>query len=75
MDELVRLLSQKVGMSEDMARQTVDTVLDYLKDKLPALPLAYSLHCYGGKRYRCMIIKAYLLMACDRLLAAFKEAA
>jgi hypothetical protein len=36
MDELIKLVSDKVGISEDQARQAVDTVLDYLKDKLPA---------------------------------------
>jgi hypothetical protein len=36
MDELVKLLSDKVGMSEDMAKQAVQVVMGYLKDKLPA---------------------------------------
>ena len=36
MDELVKLVVKKTGISEDLARKAVDTVLDYLKDKLPA---------------------------------------
>jgi hypothetical protein len=36
MDELVKLLVQKTGMSEDMARKAADTVIGYLKQKLPA---------------------------------------
>jgi len=35
MDELVKLVSQKTGLSEDMAKVAVDTVVGYLKDKLP----------------------------------------
>ena len=35
MDELVDLVVKKTGISEEMARKAVDTVLDYLKDKLP----------------------------------------
>jgi hypothetical protein len=35
MDELVKLVSQKTGISEDMARTAVETVIGYLKDKLP----------------------------------------
>ncbi len=36
MDELVKLVTQKTGLSEAQARQAVDTVIGYLKDKLPA---------------------------------------
>jgi hypothetical protein len=35
MDEVVKMVSQKTGLSEDMSRVAVDTVLDYLKDRLP----------------------------------------
>lgn len=35
MDELVKLVSEKTGISEEQARQAVETVVDYLKDKLP----------------------------------------
>jgi hypothetical protein len=35
MDELVKMVSQKTGLSEDMARTAVDTVIGFLKDKLP----------------------------------------
>jgi len=34
-DELVQLVSEKAGVSEDQARQAVDTVVEYLKEKLP----------------------------------------
>jgi len=39
MDELVKLVSQKTGLSEEVARMAVETVLAYLKKKLPA-PIA-----------------------------------
>jgi hypothetical protein len=39
MDELVKLVAQKVGISEDQARQAVTQVVAFLKQKLPA-PIA-----------------------------------
>ena len=36
MEELVKLVSQKVGLPEDKARMAVKTVLGFLKEKLPA---------------------------------------
>ena len=39
MDELVKLVSQKAGITPDQAKQAVITVIDFLKQKLPA-PLA-----------------------------------
>ena len=35
MDELVELVAKKTGISEDVASVAVNTVIDYLKDKLP----------------------------------------
>ena len=35
MDELVKLVADKVGISEAQAKQAVETVLAFLKDKLP----------------------------------------
>jgi hypothetical protein len=39
LDELVKLVSQKTGLSEEMARTAVEMVVGYLKEKLPA-PIA-----------------------------------
>lgn len=39
MDELIKLVSQKTGLPEAQAKVAVETVIGYLKDKLPA-PLA-----------------------------------
>lgn len=39
MDELVKLVSKKTGLSEELSQQAIDVVIDYLKDKLPA-PIA-----------------------------------
>lgn len=39
MDELVKLVSQKAGISPDAAKKAVETVLGFLKQKLPA-PIA-----------------------------------
>jgi uncharacterized protein (DUF2267 family) len=35
MDELIKLVTEKVGISEDQAKQAVETVMGFLKDKLP----------------------------------------
>lgn len=35
MDELVKLVSEKTGISEDQAREAVKIVIGYLKDELP----------------------------------------
>ena len=39
MDELIKLVSQRAGLSEKQAKAAVDAVIGYLKDKLPA-PIA-----------------------------------
>jgi uncharacterized protein (DUF2267 family) len=39
MEELIKKVSEKTGISEDQARTAVTTVLGFLKDKLPA-PIA-----------------------------------
>jgi len=35
MDELIKLVAQKTGLSPDMAKTVVDTVVGFLKTKLP----------------------------------------
>lgn len=35
MDELIKIVSQKTGLPQDKARVAVDTVINYLKQKLP----------------------------------------
>jgi hypothetical protein len=47
MNELVQLLQQKTGLSEEMAQQVADTVVGFLKTKLPA-PLASGLDSLLG---------------------------
>lgn len=42
MEELVNVVSEKTGLSEEMSRQAVEVVLAYLKEKLPA-PIAGQL--------------------------------
>ena len=42
MDEVVKLVSQKTGLSEEMSKVAVETVLDYLKQQLPG-PIAGQL--------------------------------
>lgn len=39
MDELVKLVSKKTGISEAIAKTAVETVLGFLKERLPA-PIA-----------------------------------
>jgi len=36
MDELIKLVSEKTGISEERAKVAVETVVGYLKEKLPA---------------------------------------
>ena len=36
MNELVKLLKEKTGLADDQAKQAVETVLGFLKEKLPA---------------------------------------
>jgi hypothetical protein len=36
MDELIKQVTAKAGISEDQARKAIDTVTGFLKDKLPA---------------------------------------
>jgi uncharacterized protein (DUF2267 family) len=36
MDELTKLVANKAGISEAQAKKAVETVLGFLKDKLPA---------------------------------------
>ena len=36
MDELVKLVAKKTGLSQDQAKTAVTLVVDYLKKKLPA---------------------------------------
>jgi len=35
MDELVQLVAKKAGISKSQAKKAVDTVMDFLDDKLP----------------------------------------
>lgn len=42
MDELIKQVTAKTGISEDQARTAVTTVIGFLKDKLPA-PIAGQL--------------------------------
>jgi len=39
MEELIKLVSQRAGISEGQAKAAVETVVGFLKDKLPA-PIA-----------------------------------
>ncbi len=36
MDELIKLVSEKANISTDQAKQAVESVMAFLKDKLPA---------------------------------------
>lgn len=39
MEALIKMVAQKVGISEDQAKTAVQTVLGFIKDKVPA-PIA-----------------------------------
>jgi hypothetical protein len=48
MEELIRLVSSKAGISEDQARTAVDMVVNYLKQKLPQ-PIASQIDAVLGQ--------------------------
>lgn len=49
MDELVKLVTEKAGISEDQANKAIEAVLGFVKEKLPA-PLAGQIDgLVGGK--------------------------
>ena len=43
MDELIKLLTEKTGLSDDKARLAIETVVGFLKQRLPA-PVAEQLN-------------------------------
>ena len=47
MDELVRQVAERTGISEEQARGAVETVVGFLKDRLPA-PIAGQLDAVVG---------------------------
>ncbi len=47
MDELVKMISKKTGLSEAKAKVAVDLVVEYLKGKLPA-PVAGQIDAVLG---------------------------
>ena len=46
-EELVRMVAQKTGLPEDKARSAAETVIGYLKERLPS-PVASQLDSVGG---------------------------
>ena len=51
MDELIKQVVSKTGISEDQARTAVTTVLGFVKDKLPA-PIASQIDNAINRRRR-----------------------
>jgi len=49
MNELVQQLTQRVGISEDKARMAVETVLSFLKNKVPGLGSQLESFKQGGQ--------------------------
>lgn len=47
MDEIVKLVSEKSGISQDQAKMAVETVVGFLKEKLPA-PIAGQIDALLG---------------------------
>ena len=37
MEELIKMVTQKVGISESQAKSAVETVVSFLKDKMPGI--------------------------------------
>jgi len=49
MDELYKLVSTKTGLPHDQAKMAVDTVIDFIKKKLPAPVAAQIDAALGGQ--------------------------
>ena len=47
MDQLVKLVSERTGLPEEQARAAVDTVIGFLKERLPA-PIASQIDSVLG---------------------------
>ena len=47
MNELVQMVTQKTGISQDKAQQAVDVVINHLKSRLPG-PIASQLDQFTG---------------------------
>jgi uncharacterized protein (DUF2267 family) len=47
MDELIKQVTKKAGISEDQAKLAIEAVMDFLKDKLPA-PIASQVESVLG---------------------------
>lgn len=47
MNELVQMVSQKTGLSQDKAQQAVEVVINHLKSRLPG-PIASHLDQFTG---------------------------
>ncbi len=47
MNELVQMVSQKTGISQDKAQQTVELIINHLKSRLPG-PIASHLDQFTG---------------------------
>jgi hypothetical protein len=48
MDELIRRVAETAGISEDQARSAVNTVADFLKERVPAPYNSYIDNFMGG---------------------------
>ena len=48
MEELIRRVSERAGISEDQARTAVQTVADFLKERVPAPYAGYIDNFMGG---------------------------
>jgi hypothetical protein len=47
MDKLLELVQEKAGITAEQAKKAVDTVMDFMKDKLPA-PIASQIEKFMG---------------------------
>ena len=47
MDELLELVQEKAGISADQAQKAIDTVMEFMQDKLPA-PVVSQIEKFMG---------------------------
>jgi uncharacterized protein (DUF2267 family) len=61
MDEIIKLVQEKVGLSEDQAKMAVSTVLGFVKERLPE-PIAAQLETFLGSDTNAMMDQAQNVM-------------
>ncbi len=69
MNELVQIVQQKTGLSQDMAQTVVNTVMEHLKSRLPASMSAGLDQLMGGTASADPTSKGGLLETAETMIS------